>query len=257
MSAAASRLDAPPSILVPAGAEAGAVCLLDDEDLAHLKVLRLAPSAPLRAVDGAGRSFAARLIQLDRHAGAVRLDSETTPDAVARPSIWLLQGVLHSARMDWLVEKATELGVAGLVAVQTARAQGGKGDGRAARWERLMRAAFLQSLGLWRPQLLFAQDMHEAAQLSGVQTLVLAEPDGEPWDTLRLPDASAGVIVGPEGGLTPEERDSLGALGVLRAQLGPTRLRAETAALTLTAAVSWRLAAAAYAAPHPQVPRIP
>lgn len=241
----ASRLEAPPSVLIAAGAATGATCDLDPEDIAHLRVLRVGAGMRVRVVDGAGRCFEGEVATLGRHAGQVTLVAEATPALVAPPAVWLLQGVLHGARMDWLVEKATELGVAGIVAVQTSRAQGGKGgkgEGRAARWERVMRAAFLQSLGLWRPRLEFAQDMHEAQQLADVRCLVLADPDGQPWDEITLPAASIGVVVGPEGGLTPDERATFINSAALRANLGPTRLRAETAALVLTAAVTWRRA---------------
>ena len=243
MQDAGSRLEAPPSVLIAHGAATGATCELDPEDVAHLRVLRVGAGGRVRVVDGAGRCFEGAIAALGRHDGQVALLAETTPAYVAPPAVWLLQGVLHSARMDWLVEKATELGISGIVAVQTARAQGGKGgnaEGRAARWDRVMRAAFLQSLGLWQPRLKFAQDMREAQQLAGVQCLVLADSAGQAWDDVTLPVASIGVVVGPEGGLTPDERASLVNGGALRASLGPTRLRAETAALVLTAAVSWR-----------------
>ncbi len=94
--------------------------------------------------------------------------------------------------------------------------------------------------------------MQEAAQLADVETLVVADHEGEPWDAVAVPVAGrVGVIVGPEGGLTPAERAAVRDAGARRVHLGPTRLRAETAALTLAAAVSWRCGAPA-PAPGPR-----
>lgn len=242
---AGPNLESPPSILIAPGAGVGSTCEIEPDDIAHLRVLRAGPGLRVRVADGAGACFDGEIDAIGRHDGRVTLRAETTPAGVSPPAVWLLQGVLHGPRMDWLVEKATEIGVAGVVAVQTSRAQGssaGRGEGRAARWERVMRAAFLQSLGLWRPRLVFAQHMQEALQLSGAQCCVVADPAGPAWDDVAVPSVTLGVVVGPEGGLTSSEREALVHAGALRASLGPTRLRAETAALVLTAAVSWRRA---------------
>ncbi len=64
---------------MPAGLAAGAECALDEEDAAHLRVLRLGAGAPVRAVDGAGHCFAARVTRVEKRGAHVLLDADTTP----------------------------------------------------------------------------------------------------------------------------------------------------------------------------------
>src|SRR5262249_56872543 len=115
----------------------------------HLRrVLRLRAGAVVEATDGTGRLYTVRLAGLDAAGAWGAIEARTEPDRESPCAITLAQAILKGDRMSWLVQKGTELGVARVIPMETARvvarpATGGMG--RHTRWERIPRQAVKQA----------------------------------------------------------------------------------------------------------------
>ena len=191
------------------------------------RVVRLAAGDECRVVDGHGGLYRVRLSE---ESGAL-IGSILEEQRVERltPMIRLgFPALRQRARVEWLIEKAVEVGVAGLVPIAWERSVKGVSGEQRRRWERIVREAMKQSEGRWLPEL-------EAERIPGEDVredaIVLADPEG----TEDLP-AVAGrpsvlLLIGPEGGVTDGEKRKLIDRGCALWSLGPTRLRAETAAI--------------------------
>jgi 16S rRNA (uracil1498-N3)-methyltransferase len=155
------------------------------------------------------------------------------------PELWLLFAPIKRARLDWLVEKATELGVSTLLPVWTARTQPGHVNLERLRAHAVEAAE--QSERLSVPELRSPEPLDRLliAWPAGRPLFVCdetgaGEPIGEP--ALRLAPGPVAFLVGPEGGFDQTELDALDKLSfVTRIGLGPRVLRAETAALAALA----------------------
>lgn len=158
----------------------------------------------------------------------------------AMPEVTLLLAVFKFDRMEWAIEKATELGVARLIPViarRTDRHLALAAPKRADRWRRLVLQAAEQSRRTSPPAVEDPLKLSEAIRLGAFTNVVLAESER----CTLLKDALTGaaghvaLAVGPEGGWTPEEEVLLSDAGWIRASLGPSILRAETAAIAALA----------------------
>lgn len=226
------------------------------EDAAHhlRDVLRARPGDAVRLADGAGRAREAAVAALSRREALVEPRGPVLEAPPPAPAVTLFQCVAKPARMDWLLEKAAELGTARIVPILSARvvAHVRKGE-TPERWRRILDAALLQCGGFWRTELAPAADWAGAAaamrafRAAGGALLAGslapgARPLGETVLALRArpegPPASWGWLVGPEGDFAPEElAEALGPLGALPVTLGRRVLRVETAALQGLAAI--------------------
>lgn len=160
--------------------------------------------------------------------------------AVAIANVTVLLAVFKFDRMEWAIEKCTELGVSRIVPVIARRTDAHLASAaakRADRWHRIALQAAEQSRRAGPPEIAAAIRVSEAVNLPGVVRLVLAE--SEQQTLLRdAVDATEGEIllaIGPEGGWTEEELQLFQRAGWISASLGPTILRAETAAIAATA----------------------
>jgi 16S rRNA (uracil1498-N3)-methyltransferase len=224
----------------------GAGCVHFDADETHhlLRVLRLRPGALVEAADGAGRLFTVRLEALAAGEAWGTILDETAGARESPCAITLAQAILKGERMTWLVQKATELGVARFVPVETARvvarAPEERGAARQRRWERVAREAVKQCGRAVLPVVEPARPLsavlgevraHDATWLcwegGGTALGSLAEDAGRPHRLL--------LLVGPEGGFTAEEVAQARAAGARLVGLGPRILRAESAALVAIA----------------------
>jgi 16S rRNA (uracil1498-N3)-methyltransferase len=208
--------------------------------LAH--VLRLAPGADLRLFNGRDGEWAAAIEALGKRGGAALAGRQSAPQ-VMPPDLWLVFAPLRKARMEFVVEKAVELGVARLVPVQTERTNA----------ERL-RQDRMQAHAIEAAEQCGAVFVPPVEGIARLGAMLERWPEGRDlWfcdealagdsaDDDPLPAGSAvgpgAVLIGPEGGFTAAERDRLRALPFARPiRLGPRILRAETAALA--ALVLW------------------
>lgn len=226
---------------LPAGGE-----VVLPEALAHhaLRVLRLRDGEVLVLFDGAGGEVAARLVVRGKTAVAV-LGERSAADRESPLQVVLVQALATGDKMDWIVQKAVELGVAAIQPVQAERSVlrlgGERADKRVAHWQQVAVSACeqcgrnripevrpVQALGQW------LASHHEACNY-------LLAPGGVSGFT-DAPRPSAGVhlLVGPEGGWSEAELAAADAAGCQRVSLGPRVLRTETAGLAALAVVQAR-----------------
>jgi 16S rRNA (uracil1498-N3)-methyltransferase len=214
----------------------------DADEAHHLRrVLRLRPGALVEGTDGAGSLYTIRLVALDVEGGWGAIEGRAAPAPESPCAITLAQAILKGDRMSWLVQKATELGVARIVPMETARVvarPAADGAARQARWARIAREAVKQCgrsvvPALERPAA-FATIVGEVPAYD--LAWVCWEGGGQ-----ALAEAAIGaprrllLLVGPEGGFTADEVAAAEAAGGRRVSLGPRILRAESAGLTAVA----------------------
>src|SRR6266436_307626 len=201
-------------------------------------VLRLGPSAPVAAFNAADGEWLCRIDEIGR--GAARLTIERKVRSPApEPDLWLLFAPIKRARLDWLVEKATELGASMLWPVWTARTQAVRLNLERLRAHAIEAAEQSERLSL--PELRSPEALSRVlAAWPAERRLIVCDESGagEPIGAAaaRLPVGPMALLVGPEGGFDQTELDALGKLSfVSRFGLGPRVLRAETAALAALA----------------------
>ncbi len=224
-----------------------------------LRVLRVKDGTTVAVFDGQGRSGQARLT-VDPAGGAVRLQRLEVEDAtaVAPLPVVLFQAIPKSTRMDWLVEKATELGVSEIVPLVSERCivragEKNRGGNRLSRWRRLAQQAARQC-GLAK-----VPDVAEPLTLEAAMRRLTVQFPGGLYgsleaDAMPLRRALAALahhsgrmalFIGPEGDFTPRECGCLRAAGMLPIDLGPRILRVETAALAALCLIGHELRTAA------------
>ncbi|MGD9615462.1 MAG: 16S rRNA (uracil(1498)-N(3))-methyltransferase [Alphaproteobacteria bacterium] len=227
-------------LYIPEPLAAGAVVPLGDDNVHRLRnVLRLASGAMVAAFNERDGEWLCRIDELRRSRGALK-PIEQRRIAEAAADLWLVFAPVKRVRTDWLVEKATELGVAALVPVVTARTQAERVNRDRLRVLALAAAEQSGRLSLpeIRPELPL---MRLLAEWPAERRLVLCDETGAgaPMaDALAgvSPGIPAAVFVGPEGGFAETELDAFGKLSIVtRVGLGPRILRAETAALAALA----------------------
>ena len=203
-------------------------------------MLRLDAGAAVAAFNAADGEWLCRVAEIGK--GGARLTVERQLRAAepeAEPDLWLLFAPIKRARLDWLVEKATELGVSALLPVWTARTQVERVNLERLRAHAIEAAE--QSERLSVPELRAPERLDRLlAAWPAERRLIVCDESGagEPIGdaAARLPPGPVALLVGPEGGFDETELDAFGKLSfVTRVGLGPRVLRAETAALAAVA----------------------
>jgi len=228
-------------LYIPATLAEGGAAELDAGQTHRLRhVLRLAPGDAVAAFNARDGEFRCRIAELGRGRGAVAIEQRLLLPS-PETDLWLLFAPIKRLRLEWLIEKGTELGVGAFVPVMTARTQ----PDRINR-ERLLAhavAAAEQSERLSVPEYRATAPLTEAlAGWPSERRLIVCDETGRaPPIALALatltPDEPAALLVGPEGGFAETELDALRNLPfVTTVGLGPRVLRAETAALAALAA---------------------
>ncbi|WP_156256871.1 16S rRNA (uracil(1498)-N(3))-methyltransferase [Sandarakinorhabdus oryzae] len=237
MSETDRSLSTTPRLFVPGALAAGAAISLDAPQSHYLaSVMRRQPGDMVRLFNGRDGEWAARVTAVAKKAVALVAEQQSAPQEQVA-DLWLCAAPLKKGRIDWLVEKACELGVARLQLVTTQRTVVDKPN--------------LERLGA---------HLVEAAEQSGrtavpdlpaplpLERLLKSWPEGRALifadekggeamaATLARVPAPAAILIGPEGGFTPDERAAIRAhRGAIALSLGPRILRAETAALAAVA----------------------
>lgn len=211
----------------------------------HLRrVLRLRPGAVIQATDGTGRLYTIRLVALEAAGGWGAIETQAEPERESPCAITLAQAILKGDRMSWLVQKVTELGVARIVPMETARVVARPAAGAAARqgrWERIAREAVKQCGRVVVPGIDHPRALEEVARELAPghdAAWVFREGGGRPLAVAAAETSSPArllLLVGPEGGFTPDEVSVAERAGVTPVSLGPRTLRAESAGLAAVA----------------------
>jgi 16S rRNA (uracil1498-N3)-methyltransferase len=221
----------------------GGVVRLPAEEATHaLRVLRLRAGDSLRLVDGEGREVAAEVARVGRGVLEARLgEARRCPRELARPIALALPLLRAPTRLDWAIEKAVECGAHAIhlfAAARGVKAGAVPSESRMRRWRGIARAAMKQSGRARWPAVAAHASLCELLEAVGPGgAILLADAGGKAASGCGTPSgfASLLLLVGPEGGLTAEERRSLEGRGARPIALGPHRLRAETAGVALCA----------------------
>ncbi len=209
------------------------------------KVLRLKTGTGVILADGAGNEFRGTIRDIGREELTVELEERSGPAAApAGPAITVYQGLPKGDKLELIVQKTTELGVAEVIPFAAARSisriRHGEEADKVARWQRIAREAARQSGRPSPPRVSLAGSLKEAVAEARQELKLLLweeEKDNGLRDTLaRVPaPASIAVLIGPEGGLTAEEAALARENGFIPVSLGRRILRTETAGLAAVA----------------------
>ena len=239
-------------VFIDAVLHVGSEIELPRESVDHLvTVLRLGVGARITLFNGCGGEYAAALSQIDRRtANAIVL----THDAVERESplaVTLMQAMTRGDKMDWVLQKATELGVAAVQPIEAARSvvqlDAVRAEKRRLHWLGILRSACEQCGRNRPPRLLAPASLEEAcrtfAQTSPDALLLTLEPSASMGleasvfaNTARATRGIA-ILIGPEGGWSEPELLSAARSGFVGIRLGPRVLRTETAAIAALTAI--------------------
>lgn len=228
------------------------LCRLSEQESRHCaKVLRLREGDKIEVTDGKGALYAAVLQRVNDTCCEARIEKVLACGGAPSPVRIVMAPTKQSERMEWFVEKATEMGVGGFGFVQTHRTERNKLS--LERMEKIVVSAMKQSLQRFKPTLsplctwkeFIAQEStppREPAPTTA-RALKFIAYCGEEYPRVELAHLLRGaaqnrlrpqgltVLIGPEGDFTPEEVKQAVNVGYTPVLLGPTRLRAETAAL--------------------------
>lgn len=217
---------------------------LTREAARHARVMRLGPGDLLEICDGSGRQARGKILSLSRQEMVVHLSEEPIGEPAAKTSalpVTLVQGLPKGEKTDLILQKATELGVSRVILAHTTRAvpRPQNPEARLARWQKIAREAARQCGRYEVPEVLGVLGFEEALKEAGSGLSLLLDECAQEGLLLRehlreRPEAVT-LVVGPEGGLTEEERRTAWGMGFLSASLGKRILRTETAGLAVLA----------------------
>lgn len=226
----------------------GARVTLSESAGAHLvRVLRLREGEACVLFNGDGHDYDARLISAGKRGVEAEVDAMRVVDNESPLRLVLLQGIARGEKMDLILQKATELGVAAIAPVFADRTEvrldGERLEKRVAHWRSVVTSACEQSGRARVPDVLLPRGLAEAAASLDADALKLTlDPVGEHrFDTLS-PSVDGGIVIGigPEGGWSEKDRIILRTHGFSGLRLGPRVLRTETAGLAAIAALQAR-----------------
>jgi 16S rRNA (uracil1498-N3)-methyltransferase len=211
--------------------------------IAH--VLRLKKGAHICLNDGSDCEYTGIISRVAGESITVTLEETlTAPATESGPRITLFQGIPRGDKLELILQKCTELGVAGIVPFMAsrsvARVPAGRLREKLERWQRIVREAARQSNRASVPDISFAADLAEALNLAEDPVKLLLWEEEQAGTLKKVlaelpPPERIAVIVGPEGGLTAEEVASAVKCGFVPVSLGKRIVRTETAGLAIVA----------------------
>ncbi len=232
----------PPRFFIDQPLQAGEKLSLPPGAARHVQVLRLQPGATITLFNGDGAEWLTSVTQMGRSDVEVQVGACTLVEREIALNVTLALGVPANERMDGLIEKATELGVARVQPLMCERSvlrlAGERAQKKLAHWQGVAVAACEQSGRTRVPQIGPVLSLTEWLASLGVVAdgarWVLSLRDAQPLHRLTAP-LSLISLSGPEGGLTEGEEKAAAAVGFQAVSLGPRVLRADTAPLALLA----------------------
>ena len=231
-----------PRFYCPLPLAAGLLVDLPEAVAHHLHVVRQQPGAILTLFNGDGGQYSATLQEVGKRRASALVEACEDVDVELPYAITLAQALPEASKMDWIIEKAIELGAAGIVPLAAQRCvvrlSSERAEKKLAHWQgiivsaseqcgrnRLAQLAPLQEFNQWHKQ----QDLQQRIILTPRAQQSLAD-----WARHQSPQAVT-LMVGPEGGFTEAEEKAAIAAGAIGLAMGPRILRTETAGLTALA----------------------
>ncbi|WP_228895227.1 16S rRNA (uracil(1498)-N(3))-methyltransferase [Pseudoduganella aquatica] len=214
----------------------------------HVHVVRLAPGEAVTLFNGDGGEYTAVLQTVEKRRASAEIKAHTAREAELPYAVTVAQALPEASKMDWIIEKAVELGAAAFQPLAARRCvvrlSGDRAEKKLAHWQGVIISACEQAGRNRVPQLapvdefkdwIAQQDLHRRVILTPRATQSLAD-----WARHQPPQALT-IMVGPEGGFSDDEENLAVAQGALPLSMGPRILRTETAALAALAALnaSW------------------
>lgn len=220
----------------------GDTAVIDGADARHIGgALRMAVGETLTLCDGNGTDYAATITAIGKDTVTVSVDGAAPNATEPTLAVTLYMGMPKGDKLEFVIQKAVELGVTAVVPVVTARSivrvSGKDAEKKQVRLQRIAAEAAGQCGRGIIPTVYAPIDFKSAlARLKEERVLLCYEGGGAPIGTLVTPDDTAvSLVIGPEGGFAPEEVEAIKALGGQIATLGPRILRCETAPIAALA----------------------
>ncbi|WP_144162616.1 16S rRNA (uracil(1498)-N(3))-methyltransferase [Paraburkholderia sp. BCC1885] len=241
-----------PRFFVGTAFKPGDILQLPDDVTRHVHVLRLQAGDSIVLFNGEGGEYSAELIEVERRSSTVKIREFRDIEVELPYRLTLAQGIASGDKMDWLIEKAVELGASSFVPLTTTRSvvrlSGERAQRRHAHWQGIVRAA-CEQCGRNR--------MPDIASVREIATWLGALPREAEEGELRLllspranisfsalpataPTGRVLLLIGPEGGFSSAEEAAATSHGFSAVGLGPRVLRTETAGIAVLAALAAR-----------------
>ena len=230
-----------PRFHIAAALHSGMQLDFPDEAAHHAaRVLRLRTGEAVTLFDGKGGEYEAHIVAIGRSGVRVAVGTHHQRERESPLSITLVQGLSSSDRMDFIIQKAVELGVAAIQPVLTAksvvRLSNERGAAKRIHWQRVAIAACEQCGRNRVPEIGAALPISRYAPNDAAVKVVLSPLATK--DLKQFVHSPLTLAVGPEAGFDAAEEDLLSQKGFIPARLGPRILRTETAALAAIAALN-------------------
>jgi 16S rRNA (uracil1498-N3)-methyltransferase len=234
-----------PRFYCPQPLASGATIALPSAVAHHARVVRLLPGATLTLFNGDGGQYAAQLASVDKKGATATVGAHSALGCELPYEVTLAQALPEASKMDWIVEKAVELGVAAIVPLAAQRCvvrlSGERAEKRLQHWHGVIVAASEQSGRNTLARLDPLQALADWLGRSTGTTRLLLTPRSQlslpDWARANPPQALS-LLIGPEGGLTDQEEAAALQAGAIGVSLGPRVLRTESAAVVAVAALN-------------------
>lgn len=234
-----------PRFYCPQTLAIGTAILLPDNVTRHIQVLRLAPGEHITLFNGEGGEFTATLTAIDKKCVTADIKTFSPREAELRYAVTLAQALPEASKMDWIIEKAVELGATAIQPLAAARCvvrlSGERAVKKQAHWHGIVIAAAEQCGRNRLPPLPELMDFDRWISQQDLHRRILLTPRAEQslsdWARHHPPQCVT-LAIGPEGGLTEQEERAAQAHGALPLSMGPRVLRTETAGLAALAALN-------------------
>ena len=223
----------------------GATIALPDHVAHHLQVLRTEPGAQITLFNGQGGEYTATVASIDRRRALVEIKLFSPREAELAHAVTLAQALPEGSKMDWIIEKAVELGATALqpLAAQrcVVRLSSQRAAKKAAHWQGIIIASAEQCGRNRLPHLADTADFSSWIAQHDMHKRILLSPRAEQplsdW-ARHHPAQPVTLMIGPEGGFSEAEEKAALSQGALPLSMGPRVLRTETAGLAALAALN-------------------
>ncbi|WP_076592046.1 16S rRNA (uracil(1498)-N(3))-methyltransferase [Herminiimonas arsenitoxidans] len=223
----------------------GAVVALPDHVAHHIQVVRLSAGDNITLFNGEGGEYTATIATIEKKRATAEIKLFTPREVELPYAVTVAQALPEASKMDWIIEKAVELGVHSIQPLASQRCVVRLSAERAAKkmqhWQGVIVAASEQSGRNRLTALAEPVDFNQWVQQKDLHVRIMLSPRAEQslsdW-ARHHPPQSVALMIGPEGGFTDKEEDLAIAQGALMLSMGPRVLRTETAGLSALAALN-------------------